>query len=76
MGEGMNSFDQAFHQVLDKQIQELIVRRSMDLGAGCARAEDSQTTAMRYATQTGYISALGEVRGMCQDIMKEMLKVG
>ena len=71
------SYESAFHQLLDKEIQRLIVDKSMSLGNGDARkASDLLATGLGYSTETAYIQALRDVLQISKDIAREMMKAG
>lgn len=71
------SYESAFHQLLDKHIQQLIVDKSIDLGNGDARKpSDVNATAMEYSGQVLYIKALRDVLQISKDIAREMMKAG
>lgn len=68
-----NSFESAFARQLTKKIDESIQERALNLVQGGASVDgDPVKTAMKYAEQIGYVTALRHVNDWCRDVEDEL----
>lgn len=77
VSKGVSSFDSVFRTRLHTRIEESIERHMLSLANGEARPSKNsstlRTTAEAYENLVGYIQALRDVVGMCQDVEDDLM---
>ena len=70
------SFESTLHRLLHERLDLVMAERAMQLAGGAARKGDTAATAAAYHEELGYIRALRECQGMCQEIAADLARDG
>jgi hypothetical protein len=70
------TFDTVALRMLAKRVDELITINRDNLGTGNALVPgDANATALNYSSAVGYIRALHDILGVCEDVEDQLRKL-
>lgn len=73
----LNSFEAAALRALKKKIDAYLLANQINLANGNSLVDsDTAATAMNYSSAVGYVRALNDVLGMCQEVEDELMGRG
>ena len=70
------SFESALHELVHKQIDQVLLERAVNLMQGSARKEAAAETAAAYHEEIGYCRALRDAQQICDDIARQLSRDG